>query len=97
VHRLFDLVQIQDETVRTAFYFSLRDTLVANDLDQASRIAYGAQRYRVVTLKGDLIETSGTMSGGGKTVSRGRMGQSVRHVHRGPQGNRKHGIGSGKI
>jgi structural maintenance of chromosome 4 len=77
VHRLFDLVQIQDETVRTAFYFSLRDTLVANDLDQASRIAYGAQRYRVVTLKGDLIETSGTMSGGGKTVSRGRMGQSV--------------------
>ncbi|KAJ8956971.1 hypothetical protein NQ318_012135 [Aromia moschata] len=78
VHRLFDLVRIQDEGVHTAFYYALRDTLVANDLDQASRIAYGAQRFRVVTLGGDLIETTGTMSGGGKSVSRGRMGQSVR-------------------
>ncbi|CAH1155594.1 unnamed protein product [Phaedon cochleariae] len=78
VHRLYDLVTIQDEDVRTAFYYALRDTLVANDLDQASRIAYGAQRFRVVTLNGDLIETTGTMSGGGKTVSKGRMGQSVR-------------------
>nr|XP_023017853.1 structural maintenance of chromosomes protein 4 [Leptinotarsa decemlineata]XP_023017854.1 structural maintenance of chromosomes protein 4 [Leptinotarsa decemlineata] len=78
VPRLFDLVKIQDENVRPAFYYALRDTLVANDLDQASRIAYGAQRFRVVTLKGDLIETTGTMSGGGKSVSRGRMGQSVR-------------------
>lgn len=34
-------------------------------------------RHRVVTLKGDLIETTGTMSGGGKQVRRGRMGQSV--------------------
>ncbi|KAJ8970615.1 hypothetical protein NQ314_001150 [Rhamnusium bicolor] len=78
VHRLFDLVRIQDEDVRTAFYYALRDTLVANDLEQASRIAYGVQRFRVVTLGGDLIETTGTMSGGGKTVSKGRMGQSVR-------------------
>lgn len=59
VHRLFDLVKIQDEDVRTAFYYALRDTLVANDLEQASRIAYGAQRFRVVTLGGDLIETTG--------------------------------------
>ncbi|KAJ8924806.1 hypothetical protein NQ315_000960 [Exocentrus adspersus] len=78
VPRLYDLVKVQDEDVRTAFYYALRDTLVANDLEQASRIAYGAQRFRVVTLRGDLIETSGTMSGGGKTVSRGRMGQKVR-------------------
>lgn len=59
VHRLYDLIQVQDEDVRTAFYYALRDTLVAKDLDQASRIAYGAQRYRVVTLGGDLIETTG--------------------------------------
>lgn len=63
--------------MKTAFYYGLRDTLVANDLDQASRIAYGSVRHRVVTLKGDLIETTGTMSGGGKQVRRGRMGQSV--------------------
>ncbi|CAG9859333.1 unnamed protein product [Phyllotreta striolata] len=78
VPRLFDLVKVQDEKVKTAFYYALRDTLVAGDIDQGSRIAYGAQRYRVVTLKGELIELSGTMSGGGKTVSRGRMGQSVK-------------------
>ena len=62
VHRLFDLIKIPDETVRTAFYFALRDTLVADDLEQATRIAYGARRYRVVTLKGDLIETSGNQT-----------------------------------
>lgn len=31
----------------------------------------------MVTLKGELIELSGTMSGGGRTVLRGRMGQKV--------------------
>lgn len=52
--------------------------MVANDLEQGTRIAYGAKRYRVVTLKGDLIETSGTMSGGGRTQIRGKMGTKVR-------------------
>lgn len=37
----------------------------------------GRTRYRVVTIKGELIELSGTMSGGGRTVLRGRMGQKV--------------------
>ncbi|XP_034939414.1 structural maintenance of chromosomes protein 4-like [Chelonus insularis] len=77
VPRLFDLIRVEDERVLPAFYYGLRDTLVANDLDQATRIAYGSRRYRVVTLKGELIEMSGTMSGGGSTSFRGRMGQSV--------------------
>lgn len=47
-------------------------------MDQATRIAYGRQRYRVVTLKGDVIETSGTMSGGGRTQFRGKMGEKVK-------------------
>lgn len=51
--------------------------MVADNLDQATRIAYGAQRYRVVTLKGEMIELTGTMSGGGNQQLRGRMGQSV--------------------
>lgn len=75
VPRLFDLVRVNNERVRTAFYFAVRDTLVATDLDQASRIAYGRVRHRVVTLKGELIEPSGTMSGGGRSVLRGRMGE----------------------
>lgn len=59
VPRLFDLVRIEDNRLRTAFYYALRDTLVASDLDQASRIAYGARRYRVVTLGGQVIEVTG--------------------------------------
>lgn len=77
VPRLFDLIRVEDERVLPAFYYGLQDTLVAQDLDQATRIAYGSTRYRVVTLKGELVELSGTMSGGGRTVLRGRMGQKV--------------------
>ncbi|XP_054270748.1 structural maintenance of chromosomes protein 4 isoform X2 [Macrosteles quadrilineatus] len=75
--RLFDLIKVADDRIRPAFYYAIRDTLVANDLDQATRIAYGRQRHRVVTLKGELIELHGTMSGGGGAPARGRMGQSV--------------------
>lgn len=77
VPRLFDLVRVEDERVLPAFYFGLFETLVANNMEQARGIAYGQQRYRVVTLNGDVIEMSGTMSGGGKTQMRGRMGQKV--------------------
>ena len=37
----------------------------------ATRIAYGQMRHRVVTLKGELIEKSGTMSGGGRPKTGG--------------------------
>ena len=57
--RLFDLVKTKEEQILPAFYFALRDTLVANDLDQATRIAYGKTRYRVVTLQGQLLDQSG--------------------------------------
>ncbi|XP_053673765.1 structural maintenance of chromosomes protein 4 [Anopheles nili] len=77
VARLFDLIRVEDERVLPAFYFALRDTLVAENLDQGQRIAYGRQRYRVVTIGGDVIETSGTMSGGGRSQQRGRMGTTV--------------------
>ncbi|KAH8328703.1 hypothetical protein KR067_013553 [Drosophila pandora] len=78
VPRLYDLVQIEDERLRTAFYFALRNTLVCNDLEQGTRIAYGRQRFRVVTLRGDLIEVTGTMSGGGNRAMRGKMGTQVK-------------------
>lgn len=57
--RLFDLVRVQDEAVLPAFYYALQNTLVASDLEQATRIAYGRSRFRVVTLGGELIEQSG--------------------------------------
>ncbi|XP_066476875.1 structural maintenance of chromosomes protein 4 isoform X1 [Tiliqua scincoides] len=76
--RLFDMVKVKDEKVSQAFYFALRDTLVANNLDQATRVAFQKdRRWRVVTLQGQIIEQSGTMTGGGGKVMKGRMGSSV--------------------
>ncbi|EPQ25894.1 uncharacterized protein PFL1_06567 [Pseudozyma flocculosa PF-1] len=77
VPRLFDLVKPRDERFAAAFYHQLRDTLVAKDLAHANRIAYGAKRWRVVTLDGQLIDKSGTMSGGGNRVSRGAMSSKL--------------------
>lgn len=77
VPRLFDLVTAKDKMFAAAFYEVLKDTLVATDLTQANRIAFGAKRWRVVTLDGKLIDTSGTMAGGGSRVIRGLMGSRV--------------------
>lgn len=73
VPRLFDLVKPKNPMYRKAFYKALGDTLVADSLDQANRIAFGARRFRVVTLDGQIIETSGAMSGGGGQPMRGAM------------------------
>ncbi|XP_072897085.1 structural maintenance of chromosomes protein 4 [Hemitrygon akajei] len=78
IPRLFDLVKISNEAVRPAFYFALRDTLVAKDLEQASRVAFQKdKRWRVVTMQGQIIEQSGTMTGGGGKIMKGRMGSSL--------------------
>ncbi|GBG74228.1 hypothetical protein CBR_g17940 [Chara braunii] len=78
--RLFDLVRVRDERLLPAFYFALRNTVVATNLDKGTRIAYGADRRfrRVVTLDGQLFESSGTMSGGGGRPRGGKMGTAVR-------------------
>ncbi|KAF8975782.1 hypothetical protein BGZ46_008862 [Entomortierella lignicola] len=77
VPRLFDLVRPADPKFAAAFYSVMQDTLVAEDLRQANRIAYGAQRWRVVTLDGQLIDKSGTMTGGGTRVTRGAMSSTL--------------------
>ncbi len=50
---MFDLVKVRDPALGAAFYYAMRDTVVAKDLEQASRIAYGADKRwaKVVTLK----------------------------------------------
>ncbi|XP_075058170.1 structural maintenance of chromosomes protein 4 [Mixophyes fleayi] len=78
IPRLFDMVKVKDEHIRPAFYFALRDTLVANSLDQATKVAFQKdKRWRVVTLQGQIIEQSGTMTGGGGKVMKGRMGNAI--------------------
>lgn len=73
VPRLVDLVKVRDAKFTPAFFKVLSNTVVATDLEQANRIAYGKTRWRVVTLDGQLIEASGAMTGGGARVSRGGM------------------------
>jgi structural maintenance of chromosome 4 len=62
---LFDLVRPKETRFVHAFHKTLRDALVAQDLAQASHIAFGARRWQVVTLAGELIDSPGTMSGSG--------------------------------
>lgn len=80
VPRLFDLITVKDARLKLAFFELLRNTVVAKDLEQASRIAYGQSKdfRRVVTLEGALFEKSGTMSGGGSKPRGGKMGTSIR-------------------
>jgi structural maintenance of chromosome 4 len=75
--RLFDLITSKHERFRPAFFSVLQNTLVAEHLQQANRVAYGAQRWRVVTLDGQLIDKSGTMSGGGTRVTKGGMSSKL--------------------
>ncbi|KAI0962099.1 hypothetical protein AcV7_001019 [Taiwanofungus camphoratus] len=78
VPRLFDLIKPKEPRFAAAFFKGVGNTLVANDLDQANRIAFGGQRrWRVVTLAGQLIDSSGTMSGGGNHVARGGMSSKL--------------------
>ncbi|CAI6338762.1 unnamed protein product [Periconia digitata] len=77
VPRLFDLVKPKHDRFRPAFFSVLQNTLVANELQHANRIAYGAKRWRVVTLDGQLIDKSGTMSGGGTRVAKGGMSSKL--------------------
>ncbi|CAL8091151.1 unnamed protein product [Calicophoron daubneyi] len=81
VERLYDLLQTEDDSIRPALYFALRNTLVTDTLDSATKIAFNQrQRNRVVTLQGQLIETSGAMSGGGGRPLSGRMQTSIEKV-----------------
>ncbi|KAG1842247.1 RecF/RecN/SMC N terminal domain-containing protein [Suillus subalutaceus] len=86
VPRLFDLIKPRDPRFASAFYKGVGNTLVADNLDQANRIAFGgSRRWRVVTLAGQLIDSSGTMSGGGNHVSRGGMSSKLQAEAVSPQ------------
>lgn len=77
--RLFDVITPSNFAITPALYLGVGNTLVAPDLETATKWAYDfGKRWRVVTIDGNLIELSGTMQGGGKTVRRGGMRLLVR-------------------
>ncbi|RHW69248.1 structural maintenance of chromosome 4 [Trypanosoma brucei equiperdum] len=66
--RLFDLITPVNDRFRIAFYQALGNTLVVSGLTEAREVAFGGpQRYRVVTLRGELAEPGGSLTGGGNT------------------------------
>ena len=73
--RIFDLIEVSEEEVRPAFYLALKDTLVTQDLNTATSIAYEGNkvRWRVVTMDGKLIDMSGAMTGGGEAPKSGGL------------------------
>ncbi|MCD6575960.1 MAG: chromosome segregation protein SMC [Nanoarchaeota archaeon] len=56
-----DLIKY-DKRYENVFNYILSDTLIVKDIETAKRV--GINKYRMVTLKGDLIEKSGAISGG---------------------------------
>ncbi|CAE7816935.1 smc4, partial [Symbiodinium microadriaticum] len=60
----------------------LKDTLVTHDWDLATRVAYEGDRvkWRIVTTTGNLIDTSGSMTGGGKVARSGGMSSQSAQV-----------------
>ena len=73
VSRLFDLIQCPEE-IKPAMFLGVGQTIVAENLNEATHLAYDfGKRWRVVTVDGQLIETSGTMAGGGGKVKKGGM------------------------
>jgi len=72
VPRLFDLIRAKDSRFLPAFYSVLRDTLVVSSIEQANNI-FASKRSRIITLKGELVEMSGTLTGGGRHIRSGGM------------------------
>ncbi|GMH53692.1 hypothetical protein TrST_g10176 [Triparma strigata] len=71
--RLFDLIHCPEE-IKPAMFLGVGQTIVAENLNEATHLAYDfGRRWRVVTVDGQLIETSGTMAGGGGKVKKGGM------------------------
>jgi len=79
--RLFNLVKPYSEKYKIAFYSIISNTLVVEDIDIANEVAFGEQRHRVVTLRGEVIERTGVTSGGGKPkrglISNGKKKRST--------------------
>ena len=63
-----NLVDFDDEYL-DAFYYAVGDTIVVEDLESAKKLI---GKYRMVTLQGELLEKSGSMTGG----ARARKGMS---------------------
>ncbi|ANQ08829.1 Structural maintenance of chromosomes protein [Plasmodium coatneyi] len=71
VHRLIDFIRLKEDKYKVCFYYAVKETLVANTLEEAHVIGY-AHKRRVVTVGGELIENDGRICGGGILDKQGK-------------------------
>ena len=71
IPRMIDLLTLKKPELRKAFWYAMRDTLVAETIEVATKVGLGSKdkRYRVVTLSGQLVDPSGAMTGGGSAAA----------------------------
>jgi structural maintenance of chromosome 4 len=83
--RLFDLIKFLVPEARKAFYLALKDTLVAENLEDCRKIAFGSsERWRVVCITGEIFNQSGEMIGHSRPVSgKIKLSDSSNPVHQG--------------
>ncbi|KAB2075576.1 hypothetical protein ES319_A07G231500v1 [Gossypium barbadense] len=60
---IFDVIQF-DPALEKAVLFSVGNTLVCDDLEEAKVLSWTGERFKVVTVDGILLSKSGTMTGG---------------------------------
>lgn len=60
---VFDVIQF-DPALEKAILFSVGNTLVCDDLEEAKVLSWSGERFKVVTVDGILLTKSGTMTGG---------------------------------
>ncbi|KAL0676836.1 hypothetical protein Bca4012_004817 [Brassica carinata] len=59
----FDVIQYPLQ-IKKAVLFAVGNTLVCDDLDEAKRLSWTGERFKVVTVDGILLTKAGTMTGG---------------------------------
>lgn len=68
--RLFDQIKFLNPEARKCFYLALKDTLVADSLEDCRKIAFGLQeRWRVVCKTGEVFNQSGEMIGHSRPIT----------------------------
>ncbi|KAL9243005.1 hypothetical protein vseg_016947 [Gypsophila vaccaria] len=60
---VYDVIQF-DPVLENAILFAVGNTLVCDNLDEAKRLSWTGERFKVVTTDGTLLTKAGTMTGG---------------------------------
>ena len=61
--RIFDLAKPIDKEYEKIWYWSVGNTLIADTLENAMKVAYYSNpHYRVITKNGEFIDLSGSMT-----------------------------------